>query len=119
MQEKLLTNKQWRTIHGWNEPRDLQIEKWKREGDVTALVYKIRELEIELKKYRWIPKTERLPEYIESLKESRPILILDGKRAHVGYYGDGKFVYWSGSYCNTDMPNSQETITHWMPIILP
>lgn len=68
---------------------------------------------------RWIPISERLPEYIEGLNQSERIFILDGKRVCVGGYHNEKFEYWGGSWCNLDNKNSQDSITHWKPIILP
>jgi len=66
----------------------------------------------------WIPVSERLPDYLSGLKESRKILILDKGTPVVGTYHNGKFEYWTGSLCNLDIGGSQWTITHWMPIVL-
>ena len=103
-------------------------------SDLTAQLDKANEhLNIRGKKYdellqsklallattSWIPVSERLPEYIKGLKESYGILILDEKLVERGNYHNGNFEYWNGSFCNTDKVDSQKTITHWKPIILP
>jgi len=78
-----------------------------------------KQLRAEIEKLQWIPVGDRLPELIKDTNQSRKILILDDGAVHVGDFYEGKFEYWLGSFCNTDHPNSQKNITHWMLIILP
>jgi len=72
---------------------------------------------------QWISVKERVPEYIDGLNESGRILIYDrvegSKSIYVGEYILGEFIWWSGSFCNIDLANSQKSITHWAEINLP
>jgi hypothetical protein len=66
----------------------------------------------------WIPISEKPPEHISILIYDKREDILHNVRAG-SYTRQEGFQYWSGSSCNLDEEDSQETITHWAQINKP
>lgn len=86
---------------------------------IEIIKTKIEQLEAELEELRWIPVDEEKPKYIKSYKISKDIEILDKGNVKIGQYLDGQYVWWNGSFRNTNSYDSQESITHWRYIVIP
>ena len=96
----------------------LRRENNRLKGDCKCLNENLTIVQEELLKHRWIPVSERLPEY------NKTVLISDGKNISFGWFVDKCYNnpaenhdYWASEYhTRSDHP---ENITHWKPIILP
>lgn len=67
-----------------------------------------KELQEELKKYRWIPVSEGPP------KDSEPVQVVEFMKIKEGYYNGGQYLVWVGNaWCYSN------NVTHYRPIILP
>lgn len=67
----------------------------------------------------WLNVNERTPKLIDGISHSRDILICDNGVVRVGYYEKDLYVWWAGSFCNTDRQDSQDGISHWAVINYP
>ncbi len=72
-----------------------------------SLEMKVKQLQAELEKHRWIPVSERLPEE----KECDEILFINEGLVEAGEFKNGLF--WDNN------GRSFDKVTHWKPIYLP
>ena len=97
-------------------------EVYMRRKEAGALRANIRQLQAELKKCRWIPVSERLPD-LYGITQSNWVHITNGQSVMRAYYYDytkqkpkPNMAIGKGWYCHG---LCKENITHWKPILLP
>lgn len=97
-----------------DEHEDCDRQLNEAEDKIIEQTERIKELEAELEKHRWIPTSERLPEKKDNSFCSAWVVAMDKKTWTIAQY-NYEYAHWDKDHSPYDL--GMEVITHWKPIM--